>query len=495
MLKRSKKILLLALGVLLISGCKAKSETSMIINNDKSIDIKGVIGLDDELIDTMISMDNSSSLDDFEEVEEHTDLERRKYLKGSFEEEQMNSIKEAGFDIQEYEDETYMGYIMSKKLTSIDDYVGDNVDVNISDLQNSNDEKFFTKNGNIYKGNFKFNDMENQEGTTSYNIEFDYKFILVLPNKAIKSNATTVSDDGKTLTWDLTNSSSSTIEFEFEFPTFLTMLKDNMFIVAGIAVAVVIIIVIIVTLIIMKTRKGKKNKGDKILKEQTSILGTQPKIQPVMPESPVVSAQPEVQPVIPQEPVVSVQPEVQPVMTQEPVVSAQPEVQPVIPQEPVVSVQPEIQPVTPQEPVVSVQPEVQPVIPQEPVVSVQPEVQPVTPQEPVVSAQPEVQPVIPQEPVVSAQPETQAVTPQELVVSAQPGIQPVMPQGPVVSVQPEVQPAILEGSVVSAQPEIKQIRQDPVAITDSETQPINNDQVINPQPLFPQDIIPPKDYN
>ena len=60
------KILLIILGVLLISGCKFKNETSMVINNDKSINIESVIGLDDELIDVMISMDNSSNFNDID---------------------------------------------------------------------------------------------------------------------------------------------------------------------------------------------------------------------------------------------------------------------------------------------------------------------------------------------------------------------------------------------------------------------------------------------
>ena len=348
MLKRSKKILLIVLGVLLISGCKAKSETSMIINNDKSVDIEGVIGFDDELIDAMISMDNSSSLDDLDTTEEYTDLERREYLKESFAEEDMKDIKESGFVIQEYEDDTYMGYVMSKKLITIDDYVGNNTEVNISDLQNSTDKKIFTKEGSIYKGSFKIDNLEEQEGMDSYNIDFDYKFIVVLPNKVLKSNATLVSEDGKTLTWDLTNTNIDAIEFEFEFPSFLAMIKDNMFIIAGIAVSIILIIVIIITVIIAKSKKRRKNKKENNEKVniQDSTTNVQQEVQPLMPQDSVMNVQPEVQPIMPQDPVMNMQPEVQPVMPQDPVMNMQPE-----PQKPIVIQDIEEQPEVAEQPI------------------------------------------------------------------------------------------------------------------------------------------------
>ena len=46
-----------------------------------------------------------------------------------------------------------------------------------------------------------------------------YTFSLTLPKASISNNATTVSEDGKTLTWNLVSGNISTIEFEFEFPS------------------------------------------------------------------------------------------------------------------------------------------------------------------------------------------------------------------------------------------------------------------------------------
>ena len=435
MLKRSKKILLIFLGVLLISGCKAKSETSMIINDDKSITIKGIAGYDDELINAMMSMNESSSLEEAEEVKNYTDEEQRKFLEENFIDtnEAFSSMEDQGFTIQEYQDETYMGYVMSKNIKNIDDFVGDNPDLSISDYEDFNNKKMFKKEGNVYKGRILFNASETTDETETYNIELDYKFILTLPNKAISSNATSVSEDGKTLTWDLANTNIDAIEFEFEFPSFLTMIKDNMFIIAGIAVAIILIIVIIITIIITKSKKRKKNKkeNNEKVNVQDSMMNAQSEVQPVMPQDSITNVQPEVQPVMPQDSVMNVQPEVQPLMSQDSVMNVQPEVQPVMPQDSVMNVQPEVQPVMPQDPIMNIQPEVQP----------------------------------------------------------------VMSQDSVMNVQPEVQPMMSQDPVMNVQPEIKPIPQEPVVITDLETQATNTEQVISSQPLFPQDIVPPKDYN
>ena len=88
-----------------------------------------------------------------------------------------------------------------------------------------------------------------------------------MPNKALKNNATLVSEDGKILTWDLTDTSINTIEFEFEFPTLLTMLMDNMFVVASISVFVVLLIVLLIIFVISKLKKKKMLMALKKLKK------------------------------------------------------------------------------------------------------------------------------------------------------------------------------------------------------------------------------------
>lgn len=366
MLKRSKKILLLVLGVLLLGGCKAKFETNMSINEDKSMNLKIIEGFDDELINAMMSMNESSSLEEIEEVKEYTDEEQRKFLQENLfkSDEAFASVEEEGFVVEEYQDNTYMGYMVIKNIENIDNYVGDNTNFSLSSYEDFNSKKIFTKYGNVYKGRILFENAENEEAAETYDIDFEYVFTLTLPNKVISSNATTVSEDGKTLTWNLVNSNIYAIEFEFEFPSFLTMIKDNMFIVAGIAIVIILIIVVLITLIINKFKKNHKDvkNGNSVMNEQDSVMSPQPKIQPIISQDSVVSLQPEIQSVMPQDSVVNPQPEIQAVMPQYSVVSPQPEIQPIMSQEPLVNIQPE-----PQKPIVIPDIEVQPVVSEQPI--------------------------------------------------------------------------------------------------------------------------------
>ncbi len=351
MLKRSKKILLLVFGVLLLGGCKAKFETNMSINQDKSMNLKIIEGFDDELINAMMSMNESSSLEEIEEVKEYTDEEQRKFLQENLfkSDEAFTSVEAEGFIVEEYQDDTYMGYMVTKNIENIDNYVGDNTNFSLSDYEDFDSKKIFTKDGNVYKGRILFENAENEEAAETYNIDFEYVFTLTLPNKVISSNATTVSEDGKTLTWNLVNNNISAIEFEFEFPSFLAMIKDNMFIVAGIAIVIILIIVVVITLIITKSKKNNKNirNESSVVDEQHSVVSPQSEIQPIMSQDSVVSPQSEIQPIMPQDSIVSPQSEIQPIMSQDSIVSPQPE----IPQEVMANVQSSVHPV-PQDPVI-----------------------------------------------------------------------------------------------------------------------------------------------
>ena len=78
-------------------------------------------------------------------------------------------------------------------------------------------------------------------------MEFTYK--VVLPVKAGNNNATKVSEDGKTLTWNLATDKASQIEF-----TFSLLNLTNVLIVVG--VALLVVIGIVVALVVMKKKKA-----------------------------------------------------------------------------------------------------------------------------------------------------------------------------------------------------------------------------------------------
>lgn len=291
-----KKLILMFLGLFLLCGCEMKGDYEFTINEDKTMDFKVMMGLDDELIDAMLSMSENNGEDIFgtteaedeiidlpkieddenadigDETTEYTDEDRREYFNSgeyTISGYTIEEIKQKGLKVEEFQDEKYTGYKLTGKIDNIDNLIG-TPDFNLDEIAQINDKKIFVKEGSVYKGKIEVGDPTDMEGetdsTTSTGINLIYNFTLNLPNKAKSSNATTVSEDGKTLTWNLSSGNISTIEFEFEFPSIFTFLKDNMLLTAGIAVVVVLIIVLIVTLILKKSNR----KNNEILNDLTT---------------------------------------------------------------------------------------------------------------------------------------------------------------------------------------------------------------------------------
>ena len=94
---------------------------------------------------------------------------------------------------------------------------------------------------------------------TAYGMDFEYKFVVSLPTKAGDNNATSVSDDGKTLTWDLTKFKGDSIKFVYK--------PSNIIMYIIIAAIVLVVIALIVVFIL-----GKKNKNKTDSKEGTPVL-------------------------------------------------------------------------------------------------------------------------------------------------------------------------------------------------------------------------------
>ena len=81
-------------------------------------------------------------------------------------------------------------------------------------------------------------------------IEYFYDFSVTLPTKAISSNASSVSEDGKTLTWDLKHGELNEVKFEFRLS------NTNMII--GVVACIVDIILLISIIIAFVYLRGLK---------------------------------------------------------------------------------------------------------------------------------------------------------------------------------------------------------------------------------------------
>jgi len=81
----------------------------------------------------------------------------------------------------------------------------------------------------------------------------DMKFSVNVPYKALSSNATEVSNDGKSLTWKLTELKEDEMKFEFELYN-----TNNIILVAGVTDVLLIILII---LLLNRAKKLRKKKS------------------------------------------------------------------------------------------------------------------------------------------------------------------------------------------------------------------------------------------
>lgn len=266
----------------MMTGC-VKFNASMDIKKDKSMDFKIIYAFD------------TTYFGDEELLEEADKVK----------------LEEEGFTVTDYSDGSMKGFTMSKNIKNIDNVSSTNdTEYSLSGVVESadNDEYLFKvkkgllKNKYTAKLNFDSSDSslndssdteksdedidldleddyeleddsdmdfdfslddeeldeetESDSGDTDFDFDnlssgmssMDLSFNVTLPYAAISNNATTVSDDGKTLKWELTTDDASSIEFEFELYN-----MTNIYVGVGLLVALVVIVIVI-----MSKGKGKK---------------------------------------------------------------------------------------------------------------------------------------------------------------------------------------------------------------------------------------------
>lgn len=280
-MKKYFKLGLVLVAIFMMTGC-VKIEISMGINKDKSMDFVMIEAFDKSL------MENGDSPIDASEFEQ---------------------LESKGFLVREYNKDSMSGFEVSKKFENIDDLSTEDGDF-VSDLSQISEEEniqfFSVKKGffkNTYKAKIKVSsdDMSSDLGSMmeddseeynyedDFNLDDDYNydeyeddysydeseeetdmfddmdytqmmsgmdmnFVVNLPYKAVSHNATSVDNNGKTLTWDLLKAQNETIDFEFELYN-----MTNVYIVGGIALVVVILVV---SVIVKNVSKGKSNKNN-----------------------------------------------------------------------------------------------------------------------------------------------------------------------------------------------------------------------------------------
>ena len=278
-MKKVKKLLLILGMVGLLTGCTLKMHIGFKIDNNKKISIQTIQAMDNEMIDAMIKFGESNNEEENNDDIQITDEMRWEYLKKSIIDD--NEIDES--EAEKYEQNNYKGYIITKEIGNIDDYVTESITeerVNIND-DSLDGKKLFIKNNDIYKSNLSIkNDSEEVSSMTQYQSMgaiFDVKFIVTLPNKSISNNADSVSEDGLTLTWDLLKTNAN-IDFEFKFDNNTSKNvdinqkanKSNLLLYLGIGGFLIAIAAIIIIILVTKSKKNDSEHVDNHINQNNS---------------------------------------------------------------------------------------------------------------------------------------------------------------------------------------------------------------------------------
>lgn len=253
-MKKFKSVLLLAICIVFLSGC-VKSHTTMGIKKDKSM------SYETELLFSNLLSDDMTSFIDSEEYEK------------------------SGYKVTVVTDEGYKGVKITKKFKNIDDFSNNKgEEVVISDFleKDFNRSLLFQRESSFlkdtYKAKFKYSintseyeksmsenensteEASDSEELTDENVEnymnlmseMEFTFNITLPYKAISNNASDVSENGRSLKWNIGVDGQKDIEFEF------SILNMSHIIMLGGGV-ILLIILLFVVLMIIRHKKATKD--------------------------------------------------------------------------------------------------------------------------------------------------------------------------------------------------------------------------------------------
>ena len=290
-MKWISKVLLLLIAVLLNTGCAMKENIKMTISSNKNMKISIITAMDNEMIDTMISMKETGDMSG-DNTKEYTDKERWEFLENDDE----TLEKPDGYDLKKYDENGFKGYVATKNLGNIDK-LSTTEAIERKNIFDDDDESILTgnlfiKNGNEYTSNMTIDlgdDETEMSSYESYGAAFDLKLIIELPTRPISHNAQEVSADGKTLTWDLLKTKDVDLKFDFKKsgpkPSSTTTIDDirnegnkiernnfKMFLIAAIigVIFFVGVIVVIVIIVILSSKKNKEPEPATIIQDTTT---------------------------------------------------------------------------------------------------------------------------------------------------------------------------------------------------------------------------------
>lgn len=248
-LKNIAIIAILTIILLTLTGC-ANINYDIKLNEDGSGDIAYTMGYDKSFLKSIgvetTSVKNDDSLNDMKKEAEAK-----------------------GYTIEDYEDDNTYGFKASKHVNNIQEEfnMNDEVSDNNEEVERIIYEKTLLKTKYSQDSKIDLTNMEEDEDAAilkALMAQMKISYRITLPFKATSNNATTVSEDGKTLEWVLKVGEINEIKFEAA--------KDyGMYALLGLAV----VLVIVAAGSVILSRKAKKTveaKPVEVKKEETKII-------------------------------------------------------------------------------------------------------------------------------------------------------------------------------------------------------------------------------
>lgn len=264
MKKTLKTMLFVAMMVIVLvclTGC-ANINYEIKLNKDGSGDVSYVIGYDKAFLTSMgVKQSDLANNDKLEEMKK--------------------KAQQDGYTVETYEDDATFGFKANKAVKNIQEEfsVKNTIGTGSEENEEINFEKSLLKTK--YSQNAKMDLSIPQSGTSQENamvyaimgqMKISYK--ITLPFKVGENNATTVSEDGKTLEWKMQYGKVNEIKFQAE--------EDyTMIALAGLAVLLLIVVVII---IIALRKKGNITKVEPTKEEVVKETKPEPVTEPVVEE-------------------------------------------------------------------------------------------------------------------------------------------------------------------------------------------------------------------
>lgn len=241
-------ILLIIVGMLLfvLTGC-VNVNYEIKLEKDGSGDVSYMMGYDKQFLKSIGAKQEDLEGDDtFNEMQDEAE--------------------EKGYTVDKYEDELTYGFKASKHVENIQEEfnVGNVIGEDIEDDKILFEESFLkTKYYQNTKLDLSAIEGEDDVFTNSILGQMKISYKIVLPFKVGENNATTVSEDGKTLEWTLKAGQLNEISFE--------AVEDyTMYVIAGVVVLVLVIAAVAIAFVTKKKKSEKQEevqvKGEKVEK-------------------------------------------------------------------------------------------------------------------------------------------------------------------------------------------------------------------------------------